>query len=238
MIPAAVGTGVAVLVLKSDSTTKTTIPVNKPRGTVFWGGAGLDGDYLKPLLKAFRDAGIHYIWSGLDNTSTKTSIGSLAGGYIGTLMDAVRTGVMIKNDDGTDDWRVYPPTSTKAAKQFNLVGYSYGSMLAAQTAKSYANLGYRVDHLVLIGSPIDSDFLAILKKHKNIKKVSIINLTQHGDPIYAGMPFYELAINSPELGLQMVNGQGEGHFYYAHVISDSARRWAELAEMVKKEGLE
>ena len=115
MIPAAVGTGVAVLVLKSDSTTKTTIPVNKPRGTVFWGGAGLDGDYLKPLLKAFRDAGIHYIWSGLDNTSTKTSIGSLAGGYIGTLMDAVRTGVMIKNDDGTDNWRVYPPTSTKAA---------------------------------------------------------------------------------------------------------------------------
>lgn len=238
MIPVAIATGAGVLILKSDSTTKTTIPVNKPRGTVFWGGAGLDGAYLKPLIKAFSDAGIHYIWSGLSNTSTKTYVGSLAGGYIGTLMDAVRTGVMIKNDDGTDDWRVYPPVSTQAAKQFNLIGYSYGSMLAAQTAKSYANLGHLIDHLVLIGSPIDSDFLAMLKNHKNIKKVSIINLIQYGDPIYAGMPFSVLAIHSGELGMQMINGKGEGHFYYAHVIPDSPRRWAELAKRIKNEGLE
>lgn len=238
MIPAAVGTGVAVLVLKSDSTTKTTIPVNKPRGTVFWGGAGLDGPYLKPMIKAFEDEGIHYIWAGLSNTSTKTYIGSLFDGFIGTLMDAARTGVMLKNDDGTDNWRVYPPTSTQAAKQFNLIGYSYGSMLAAQTAKSYANLGYIVDHLVLIGSPIDADFLAILKNHKNIKKLTIIDLTEHGDPIYAGMSFSELALNAFELKTQMGNHKAEGHFYYAHVIPDSPRRWAELAKRIKNEGLE
>lgn len=92
--------------------------------------------------------------------------------------------------------------------------------------------------MVLIGSPIDSHFLAMLRKHKNIKKVSIINLTQHGDPIYAGMPFSELAINSPEVGLQMFNGKGEWHFYYAHVVSDSPRRWAELAKRINNEGLE
>lgn len=105
-------------------------------------------------------------------------------------MDAARTGVMIKNNDGTDNWRVYPPASTNEAKQFNLIGYSYGSMLAAQTAKSYANLGYVVDHLVLIGSPTDADFLSLLQSHKNIKKLTIIDLTEHGDPIHAGMSFF------------------------------------------------
>lgn len=233
MLPDVVVVAGATFVLSSDSKTKTTIPVNKPRGTVFWGGAGLDGEYLKPLLKAFSDAGIHYIWSGLSNTATK-----IVPGLIGTLLDAARTGIQIKDDDGTDDWRVYPPASTQAAKQFNLIGYSYGSMLAAQTAKSYANLGYVVDHLVLIGSPIDSDFLAMLKNHKNIKKLTIIDLTQHGDPIYAGMSFSELAMNAFTLKAQMENEKGEGHFYYAHNIPDAPRRWAELAKRIKNEGLE
>ena len=233
MIPLIVGTGSSALVLKSDTGTKTVIPVNKPRGTVFWGGAGLDGPYLKPMTQAFTDAGIHYIWSGLGNTATRNVPST-----IGTLMDAARTGVMIKNDDGTDDWRVYPPTPNSAAKQFNLVGYSYCSMLAAQTAKSYANLGYMVDHLVLIGSPIDADFLSMLKNHKNIKKVSVIDLTEHGDPIYAGMSFFDLVKNAPLLGTQMNNNKAEGHFYYAHVVPDSPRRWAELAKRIKNEGLE
>ncbi|WP_433847188.1 alpha/beta hydrolase [Acinetobacter proteolyticus] len=193
----------------------------------------MDGPYLKPMTQAFTDAGIHYISSGLGNTATRNVPST-----IGTLMDAARTGVMIKNNDGTDDWRVYPPASTNAAKQFNLIGYSYGSMLAAQTAKSYANLGYVVDHLVLIGSPIDADFLSMLKKHKNIKKVSVIDLTEHGDPIHAGMSFFDLVKNAPLLGKQMNNNKAEGHFYYAHVVPDSPRRWAELAKRIKNEGLE
>ena len=230
---AAITVGAAVLILKSDSRTKTTISVNKPRGTVFWGGAGLDGDYIKPLIKAFNGAGIHYVWPALTNTYTRWIPGQM-----GTLLDALRTGVDIKNDDGTDDWRVYPPASTQAAKQFNLIGYSYGSMLAAQTAKSYANLGHVVNHLVLIASPIDVDFLAMLKKHKNIKKVTIIDLTQHGDPIYAGMSFSELVSSMKKLGIQMSDGKGEGHFYYSHVVPDSEKRWAELAKRIKNEGLE
>ncbi|MFT0693017.1 hypothetical protein ACDX34_02640 [Acinetobacter bereziniae] len=111
-------------------------------------------------------------------------------------------------------------------------------MLAAQTAKSYANLGYVVDHLVLIGSPINADFLAMLRKHKNIKKLTIIDLTQYGDPIYAGMSFSELVENSIKLAIQMNRDKAEGHFYYGHVIPDSPRRWAELAKRIKNEGLE
>lgn len=93
MIPDVVVVAGATFVLSSDSKTKTTIPVNKPRDTVFWGGAGLDGEYLKPMIQAFSDAGIHYIWAGLSNTSTKTYIGSLLNNHVGTLMDAARTGI-------------------------------------------------------------------------------------------------------------------------------------------------
>jgi pimeloyl-ACP methyl ester carboxylesterase len=63
-----------------------------------------------------------------------------------------------------------------AAEQFNLVGYSYGSLIAAQTAHVYASNGHIIDHLVLIASPIDNDFLHELKCNKNIRRVIIIDL--------------------------------------------------------------
>ncbi|MGL6156400.1 MAG: thioesterase domain-containing protein [Ralstonia mannitolilytica] len=124
------------------------------------------------------------------------------------------------------------------APQFNLVGYSYGSLLAAQTAWSYARNGHRVDHLVLIGSPIDGSFLRDLKGHRLIGKVTVINLNQHGDPICAGMTQTELMEAAPLLGKQFMGGKGEGHFYYAHVVKDSPQRWAALAKLVAAEGLQ
>ncbi|MGC8050047.1 alpha/beta fold hydrolase, partial [Salmonella enterica] len=60
------------------------------------------------------------------------------------------------------------------AEQFNLIGYSYGSLMAAHTAHIYACNGHIIDHLVLIASPIDGDFLEKLQQNKNIKKVLII----------------------------------------------------------------
>lgn len=123
------------------------------------------------------------------------------------------------------------------ADQFNLVGYSYGSLLAAQTANYYASQGNVVNHLVLIGSPIDAGFLAQLRAHKNIKKVVVIDLREHGDPIYAGIPQWELARAASTLGEQMLRNRGEGHFYYAHVTADSPRRWKELAGRLYAEGL-
>lgn len=32
-------------------------------------------------------------------------------------------------------------------------------------------------------------------------------------------------------------GKGEGHFYYAHVVADSPRRWKDLAQRLYAEGL-
>jgi uncharacterized Zn-binding protein involved in type VI secretion len=59
----------------------------------------------------------------------------------------------------------------------------------------------------------------------------------YGDPIYAGMPWLELMAAAPLLSKQMLAGNGEGHFYYAHVVADSPRRWMSLAERLVSEGL-
>jgi pimeloyl-ACP methyl ester carboxylesterase len=218
---------VAALTLKSD-TVPVKVKVNRPRGTVYWGGAGLDGPYLDPRLAAFGSAGIAHCYAGKTNTATRVI------GAAGMFIDAMRAGLAIRYvDDG--EWTL--AGMDKPADQFNLIGYSYGSLLAAQTANSYARSGYVVNHLVLIGSPIDSGFLALLRANKNIKKVIVIDLRAHGDPIYAGIPQLELAQAATTLGEQMLRNKGEGHFYYAHVTADSTRRWKELAGRLYAEGL-
>lgn len=61
----------------------------------------------------------------------------------------------------------------KKDEQFNLAGYSYGSVLQAQAALQLADGGQTIDNLVLIGSPISdkSDLMRQLKSNKNIKNV-------------------------------------------------------------------
>ncbi|AUS44582.1 thioesterase domain-containing protein [Ralstonia pseudosolanacearum] len=206
------------------------ISLLRPRGTLYWGGAGLDGGYLRPQLEAFQTAGLRHCFVGLTNTGTADYPG-----LTGTFIDAVRSGLSIRfQDDG--EWAISSGMSPEAG-QFNLIGYSYGSLLAAQTAWSYARNGHPVDHLVLVGSPIDADFLANLKKHRLIRRVVVIDLRQYGDPIYAGMSETELLAGAPQLAKQFAAGKGEGHFYYAHVVKDSPRRWASLAQQIVAEGL-
>ncbi|WP_293935433.1 hypothetical protein [Iodobacter sp.] len=218
----------ATLTLKSD-TAPVKVKVNKPRGTLYWGGAGLDGDYVKPQIAAFIKAGITHCFVGKANSA------SVELGKAGTLVDALRAGINIRYADDTGEWTL--SGMDKPAEQFNLIGYSYGSLLAAQTANYYANNGNVIDHLVLIASPIDLDFLNSLKSNKNIKKVIVIDLKQYGDPIYAGISQFDLISIAKTLGEQMGRGNGEGHFYYAHVVADSPQRWESLAKRIYSEGV-
>jgi len=218
----------AALTLKSD-TKPVTAYVKKPRGTLYWGGAGLDGAYIAPQLKAFAAAGIQHVSVGLTNSATKQI------GEAGMFIDALRAGLTIRYEDG-DEWTIGSGMNA-AAQQFNLIGYSYGSLLAAQTANFYAKQGHVVDHLVLIGAPIDVDFLSKLRMRKNIKRVVVVDLKDKGDPIYAGITQWELATTAPTLAEQMKRLRGEGHFYYAHVVADSPTRWAALAKRLYDEGL-
>ncbi|MDC6237015.1 thioesterase domain-containing protein [Ralstonia solanacearum] len=204
--------------------------VLKPRGTLYWGGAGLDGAYLVPQLEAFKAAGISHCFVGLTNSGTAKHPG-----IAGTFIDAIRSGLSVRYRDD-DEWTI-SSGMTAEAKQFNLIGYSYGSLLAAQTAWSYARNGHTIDHLVLVGSPIDGDFLKDLKGHRNIGKVTVIDLTEHGDPIYAGMSEAELLVGAPLLAKQFAAKKGEGHFYYAHVVKDSPERWSSLAKRIVAAGV-
>lgn len=63
-------------------------------------------------------------------------------------------------------------------EQLNLIGYSYGSVLQAQTALRLADEGTYIDNLILIGSPIesDSDLYKELSENENIGNVLRINI--------------------------------------------------------------
>jgi pimeloyl-ACP methyl ester carboxylesterase len=201
----------------------------QPHGTVFWGGSGLDGDYVERLRQALVAAGIRHVSTGqVDSASWNF-------GSAGMFVDALRAGTSLRSEDD-GDWRMAEPPSAPQG-QFNLIGYSYGSLLAAQTANHYAKRGFVVDHLVLVGSPIDAGFLATLRARPQIRRVIVVDLTDKGDPIYAGIAQKQLSQAAPLLARQMLAARGEGHFYYAHSGPEAPERWAALARELVAQGL-
>lgn len=128
-------------------------------------------------------------------------------------------------------WATVPGYST--IQLTNMIGYSYGSLLAAQTAYFYASNGHIVDHLALVGSPISEKFLDELKRRKNIKKIIVTDLKEYGDPIFAGMSQMRLFMTILKLKKQMSETLGKkdgvGHFYYATATPEGNRRRRELA---------
>lgn len=119
--------------------------------------------------------------------------------------------------------------------QFNIVGYSWGAVIAARSAIYYARAGVKVDHLVLIGAPINKSLKVAVTTHPNIKSATIIDLKDKGDPIYAGISDQELMKASVELGQQMLNGGG--HFYYSGDNAEGKSRRRDLAKLLYAKGL-
>jgi hypothetical protein len=190
-------TGQTVQVPVPDS---KLLPGEKIKGNVFFGGAGVDGPYIKDMVRAFDKQGITLTPANRDTWSNGTLV-DLSLGVQATRFGQVPVLPLLDN---------FP----QSGNQFNLLGYSYGSTLAAQVAIKYARGGTSVDNLVLIGSPISSDFLKTLQTEPNIRNVVVVNLTDKGDPITAGMSNPSLIGAAPTLAKQMLNGTGQGHFYY------------------------
>lgn len=191
-------------------------------GTLFFGGAGIDGSYIKSMVSEMHNAGIESTvfvdrdkWSG------------------GTVLDAL-VGVRFARELDPN-FPLLLRANPRVGEQFNLVGYSYGSLLAAQVAAKYGTRGTKIHHLVLIGAPISSNFLNRLRNMPSIKKIIVIDLNEHGDPIYAGMPYHEVAYSAPLLGYQMT--QQEGHFYYSVGGDTGKKRHEELASFLYNQGL-
>jgi len=192
------------------------------KGTFFLGGAGLNGIYIPKLVKSFHKAGIKSaIYLDREKWSAGQNIDATIGVLFGRDYDP-RFPMLL---------RVHP----NSHKQFNLIGYSYGSLIAAQLAVKYARHGSIVNHLVLIGSPISEHFLNTLKSLKTIKKVIVINLDKHGDPIFAGMEISELVSSSIKLINQ--SGKTDGHFHYAKEGIKGDKRRKELADKLYELGL-
>lgn len=226
MIPQAIVVVTAALTLKSDSE-PVRIRVNKPRGSIYWGGAGLNGPYIQDQVSALQEAGIKHIWIGKRT--------------YGEYPDAARSPTDLRYEGRSDDrsWMIESMENVPA-EQFNLIGYSYGSLMAAHTAHIYACNGHIIDHLVLIASPIDGDFLEKLQQNKNIKKVLIIDLRQHKDPIYAGMSQWRLILSKSTLEKQdEASGttRGIGHFYYRPNSDEGKFRRRQLANYLYRQGL-
>lgn len=181
----------------------------------------MDGGYIKDMVRAFGDKGM---------TLTPVDREKWSGG---TLLDA-SIGVDVYRP-GKFPIQVILDNFHQTGSQFNLVGYSYGSVAASQVAINYAEAGTQVDNLVLVGSPIGEKFLNQLQSTPNIKNVVVIDLTEHGDPIHAGMTRNDLLLSAPTLAKQMV--ESSGRFYYAPSSAEGQARRDALAAYLYSKGV-
>lgn len=182
----------------------------------------MDGPYIKDMVRAFDNMGIALTPANRDTWSSGIAEVDAAIG-----VQAYRFGQ-----------HPFPTLLDKfdqSGNQFNLIGYSYGSEVAAQVAVNYARGGTKIDNLVLIGSPISEDYLKTVQNTKNIGNVIVMNLTAHGDPIYAGMS--DTTLIKSALTLKDQQSSGTGHFYYASETPVGQANRDSLAAYLYKKGL-
>lgn len=211
---------------------------NQKDGTYFFGGAGIDGDYIGDMVTALQEAGISDVhavngprWSMNDGEFPLLGMGLDA--FIGVL--ALNEEIDLGDRINTTPERLINKGDGKG--QFNLVGYSYGSLVAAQVAMTRVKKGGTVDNLVLIGSPIDSGFLKTLRSSPGIKNVIVKDLVQHGDTIKAGMSGASLFNPFVFVPLAKQFASKTGHFHYAPMSQAGNSRRRELAKELYGAGL-
>ncbi|MBF0137866.1 MAG: hypothetical protein HQL65_16670 [Magnetococcales bacterium] len=177
---------------------------DKRKGTYFFGGSGMRGYYLRDFVTAMEETGMTHVRMVNHDSWSQ-----------GGLLDAF---LVLKNRmrDG-----VASPLSefVGQGEQFNLIGISHGGLMAAQVAMDHAESGGKVDHLVLLATPISLEFLAEIRKESRIGSVIVMNWPARGDPIQAGMGLLEILASVPRLvwqyerGVVDIRGEHHGHFY-------------------------
>ncbi|OSM01414.1 hypothetical protein MAIT1_01362 [Magnetofaba australis IT-1] len=111
------------------------------------------------------------------------------------------------------------PVRPDRCDQVNLIGYSYGGVVAAQAALDLADGGARVEHLILLATPLSADLLQQARRHPNIRQTQVMDLVEYGDPLFAGMSWPRLLASAPTLLWQFWLfdrfAQAVGHYAYA-----------------------
>ena len=125
--------------------------------------------------------------------------------------------------------------------KFNIIGYSFGAVVACLTAQYYAEQSREIDNLVLLGAPINPSLLRAMERYSMIKNIIIHDLTEFGDPIYAGMSDFEIIGSVSELRSTMnedPQAPQVGHFYYSGSgTEDTIQRKRELVASWIERGL-
>lgn len=171
-------------------------PINRidPLGneSVFAGGAGDNGEYKDDIVDILDNLGVENprtssppVTVGVFDPEGKFGLGNM-------LMDALA--VIGMNQDPINEGGIslipYDPQLSPQHpndQQYNLIGYSWGTAVVANQAIGEAAKGVTVDNLVLVGAPLNQSMMDRLNTTDGIKNVSVINLTNQGDPLSAGM---------------------------------------------------
>ncbi len=182
-------------------------PVNSidPAGlnTLWMGGAGYESEtkgYSEAIVSKMKSAGI----ASPEYLPIGTS-GGQAGNIWITLWNLKYENNSIPTRKITD--KVCQASNTEGGQR-NLVGYSYGSTIAAQAALRMANSGTVVDNLILVGSPIanDSPLYKALTSNSNIKNVTRIDIAN--DPFSGGIDLTNIS-NMNNHFKYITNDQGQ-----------------------------
>ena len=119
-------------------------------------------------------------------------------------------------------------------EQLNLTGYSYGSVLQAHVALGLTAKGYKVDNLVLVGSPISSNS-ELFKKLQSV--TNVIREDIKGDKLSdesGGTNMFTGAIQNLD-----PNGTGEGaHFDLARPGAAADKHIDNTVKDIKAKGVE
>ena len=118
-------------------------------------------------------------------------------------------------------------------EQFNLAGYSFGSVLQAQVALKLADKGTYIDNLILIGSPIsdDSDLFKELSNNENIGNILRVDI--EGDLLSNPQDILEY------LGGAKQNSSDDGpHFDLARPGQEVDKNIQKVIDWLKKQGVE
>ncbi|MEM6737354.1 MAG: RHS repeat-associated core domain-containing protein, partial [Bacteroidota bacterium] len=230
----------------------------------FVGGAGNDSDgwnYINRFGNAFTHAGIggftrinasgsqfddilftsRYRHSGFETYSTGRINPNTALGLAPIPETGTRLIQHEQIDNAVSQIRqnlTYNPLAE--GEQFNLAGYSYGSVLQAQAALQLANDGQYIDNLILIGSPIadDSDLFDQLSNNENIGNVLRVDI--EGDLLSNPQDIWEYLGGARQNGPELFGGQGDNgpHFDLARPGAEIDILQQVVADWLKQQGVE
>jgi hypothetical protein len=201
---------------------------------IFYGAVGEGGAYLDRFRAAFERAGIrHLVIPNYGDPWTTDGLRRLIGevGAVTDTNDLAYAKVLARSPG----MKAAARQSRLLGEQYNLGGYSNGAVMAAGQAFAIAENGGVVDHLVLIGAPINADLYEAVRHHPNIRRVITIDLRQAGDPVRSGMSDAAIRLSIGRLALQFAPKTGHFSLSGADPAFDPPRE--ALARALVREGL-